>query len=276
MGHHDPERTNRMSAATDYASRHDAAASQQSRIFGPELPGDPWGTLAGFFRLDPNRDPEPNLQIISSYLRPEDALVDVGGGAGRVCLPMAQYCREVVMVEPSTGMGAEFEASRTEAGVSNARRVQAEWMDAQGIEGDMVFSGCVTYFVRDVVPFVEKLVAAARRRVMITLWNEPPPCRGARCSSWRTMRSRSSCPAFASCYPCCGRWISCPTCWYCRTAHGGRRWSIPAARMPWSGLFRVHGFALRTGNGPPASSGTISRRCSSPDMTVFVPDGSGR
>lgn len=179
MGYHDPGRTNRMSAATEYAACHYAVAAQQSRIFGPEPPGDPWGALAGFFRLDPNRDPEPNLQIVSSYLRPDDVLVDVGGGAGRTCLPMARFCTEVVMVEPSPGMGAEFDASRREAGIANARRVQADWMDASDIEGDVVFSGCVTYFVRDIVPFVEKLAAAARRRVMITLWNEPPPCRGA-------------------------------------------------------------------------------------------------
>ncbi len=168
-----------MSAATDYADRHDAVAAQQSRIFGPEPPGDPWGSVAGSFRMDPNRDPEPNLQIISSYLRPEDVLVDVGGGAGRMCLPMARRCREVVMVEPSPRMGAEFDASRAEAGIANARRVQADWMDAADIEGDVALSGCVTYFVRDIVPFVEKLAAAARRRVMITLWSEPPPCRGA-------------------------------------------------------------------------------------------------
>ena len=167
-----------MSAATDYAASHDAAAAQQSRIFGPEPQGDPWGAMAGFFRLDPNRDPEPNLRIISSYLRPEDVLVDVGGGAGRMCLPMARRCMEVVMVEPSPGMGAEFDASRAEAGIDNARRVQSDWMDAVDIEGDVAFSGCVTYFVRDIVPFVEKLAAAARRRVMITLWSEPPPCRG--------------------------------------------------------------------------------------------------
>lgn len=168
-----------MSAATEYTAHHDAVAAQQSRIFGREQPGDPWGALAGFFRLDPNRDPEPNLRIISSYLGPGDVLVDVGGGAGRTCLPLARHCRKVVMVEPSAGMGAEFDASRTEAGIDNARRVHADWMDAADIEGDVVFSGCVTYFVRDIVPFVEKLDAAARRRVVITLWNEPPPCRGA-------------------------------------------------------------------------------------------------
>ncbi len=168
-----------MSAAANYAARHDAVAAQQSRVFGPEPPGDPWGAVAGSFRMDPNRDPEPNLQIISSYLRPEDVLVDVGGGAGRMCLPLARSCGEVVMVEPSPGMGAEFDASRREAGIDNARRVQSDWMDAADIEGDVTLSACVTYFVRDIVPFVEKLVAATRRRVMITLWSVPPPCRGA-------------------------------------------------------------------------------------------------
>ena len=168
-----------MSAATDYAARLDAVAEQQSRIFGPEPPDDPWGAAAESFRMDPSRDPEPNLQMVSSYLRPEDVLIDVGGGAGRICLPLARRCREVVMVEPSPGMGAEFDTSRREAGIYNARRVQADWMDAADIEGDVALSACVTYFVRDIVPFVEKLAAAARRRVMITLWSEPPPCRGA-------------------------------------------------------------------------------------------------
>ena len=129
-----------MSAATDYAARHDAAAAQHSRIFGAEAPGDPWGAEAGFFRLDPNRDQEPNLRIISSYIRPDDVLVDVGGGAGRMCLPLALHCGEVVMVEPSPGMGAEFEASRREAGISNARWIQAAWMDAKDVEGDVVCS----------------------------------------------------------------------------------------------------------------------------------------
>jgi hypothetical protein len=72
-------------------------------------------------------------------------------------------------------MGAEFDASRDEAGISNARRVQSDWLQAAGVTGDVVFSADVAYFVRDIVPFVEKLRDAARRRVMITLWSESPP-----------------------------------------------------------------------------------------------------
>ena len=51
-------------------------------------------------------------------------------------------------------------------------------MDDHGVGGDVVLTCDVTYFVRDIVPFVDKMQAAARRRVMIVVWDEPPPNRG--------------------------------------------------------------------------------------------------
>ena len=137
---------------------------------------DPWrGSTARRFRFDPHRTLEPNLEVIAAYVQPNDVVVDVGGGAGRVSLPLALRCREAVVVDPSPGMGEEFDASRVEAGISNASRVQSDWLDAEGVTGDVVFSADVAYFVRDIVSFVEKLEAAARRRVMITLWSVSPP-----------------------------------------------------------------------------------------------------
>ena len=145
-------------------------------MYGQESSADPWtGATARRFRFDPHRSLEPNLEVIASYVQPDDTVVDVGGGAGRVSLPLALRCREAVVVDPSPGMGAEFDDSRREAGIANARRVQSGWLDAEGIAGDVVFSADVAYFVRDIVPFVEKLEAAARRRVMITLWSVSPP-----------------------------------------------------------------------------------------------------
>ena len=52
-------------------------------------------------------------------------------------------------------------------------------MDDHGIEGEIVLTCDVTYFVRNIVPFIEKMQLAARRRVMILVWSEPPPNRGA-------------------------------------------------------------------------------------------------
>ena len=165
-----------MTAADDYAAHHDAIAAQRDRIYGSDRPTDPWtGEIARLFRFNPHRDLEPNLEVIASYVQPDDVVIDVGGGAGRVSLPLALRCREAIVVDPSSGMGAEFDASRDEAGISNARRVESDWLATEGIAGDIVFSADVAYFVRDIVPFVAKLQAAARRRVMITLWSEAPP-----------------------------------------------------------------------------------------------------
>ncbi len=165
-----------MTAADQFAVCLDAVAEQQSRLHGTAGSGDPWTRrLARLFRFDPRRILEPNLELISRYVQPEDVLVDVGGGAGRVSLPLALRCSEAIVVDPSPAMGEEFEDSRHKAGITNARRIQANWMDLEGVVGDVVFSADVTYFVRDIVPFIEKLESSARRRVMITLWSVAPP-----------------------------------------------------------------------------------------------------
>ncbi|MSQ26262.1 MAG: hypothetical protein EXR49_08390 [Dehalococcoidia bacterium] len=41
--------------------------------------------------------------------------------------------------------------------------------------GDVALAAHVTYFVREIQPFVEKLRRAARRRVMLVLASSPPP-----------------------------------------------------------------------------------------------------
>ena len=167
------------SAAEKYAALLDAVDEQQLRLFGPR-PADIWtGQSAAQFRFDPRRDLDPNLAELAAYILPADVLVDVGGGAGRISLPFALRCREVLTVEPSAGMAAEYEGSREDAGITNARLVPSGWMDDHGIEGDVTLTCDVTYFVRDIVPFIEKLQAAARRRVMVLVWSEPPPNRGA-------------------------------------------------------------------------------------------------
>ena len=159
------------------ARRHDAMVAareaQYRRTRGAEA--DFWGAVAARFRADPRRPLDPFLDRLASYLRPEDVLVDVGGGAGRNSLPMALRCREVINVEPSAGMVAEFEACAREAGIANARCVQRGWLEAEGVEGDLLLAAHVTYFVPEIAPFVEKLDRSARRRVVIAVLTPPPP-----------------------------------------------------------------------------------------------------
>jgi hypothetical protein len=165
-------------AAEHYAALFDANAEQRARVRAGEPPGDRYGgkdCAARRFRYNPKRKLDANLEAIASYVEPGDVVVDVGGGAGRIGLPLALRCKELINVEPSPAMIAEFEACCGESGIANARVVQSGWPPAEAVEGDVVVVTHVTYFVRDIVPFIEALVATARRRVVIAVFDPPPP-----------------------------------------------------------------------------------------------------
>jgi hypothetical protein len=170
-----------MIAAEAYAARFDAVEAQAARLthLRDAVDSDATGGRRGEAsiprtRADPRREPEPELEILASYLQPTDVLVDVGGGSGRLGLPLAQTCREVINVEPSAGAVRAFSAAAAAAGITNVRSLRADWLTAAGIEGDVVLTAHVTYYVRDIVPFVARLQVAARRRVMIVLYSIPP------------------------------------------------------------------------------------------------------
>ena len=163
-----------------YAARIDAVIAQRDRLRGGARDGDRWvGAAIESFRGDPHRSLDPNLEVLASYLQPNDVLVDIGGGAGRISLPLALRCREVVNVDPSDGMAAAFRDSAAQAGITNARVVAGEWPEVEGVTGDIAVIANVTYFVREIVPFVRRLQESIARRVMITVWTTPPPSRNA-------------------------------------------------------------------------------------------------
>ena len=162
------------SAAENYATAVDAYTAQQARAQRPA--GDRWAASAALFRLDPRRELEPNTAAIASLVDTDAVVIDVGGGAGRVSLPIALACKEVINIEPSAAMRDQFAQSAADAGIANARAIDGAWPEAAtSVEGDVVMLANVTYFVRDIVPFVRALDRCARKRVIIAVWSVPPP-----------------------------------------------------------------------------------------------------
>lgn len=138
-------------------------------------PADIWAGCAGSFKPDLSTPLNPFVAKVASFLRPDDVLIDVGGGAGRLSLPLTSRCREVVCVDPSRGMGDVFESTVADAGIGNARFVFGGFPETAGIEGDVALVAHVTYFVTAIGPFIERLNEVARRRVVIGARSIPPP-----------------------------------------------------------------------------------------------------
>ncbi|MCY3505735.1 MAG: hypothetical protein OXH41_06200 [Chloroflexi bacterium] len=168
-----------MTALDAYQARIDAVNAQRRDLELVANDSDRWSKWAEAFRFDPRRELDANEAEIAALVRPDDHVVDVGGGAGRVGLPLALRCRTLTNAEPSPGMGDEFLASASEAGITNATLERASWLDAEA-EGDFVLSVDVVYFVREIDEFVLKLDRAASRRASIWIWSPTPPARNAR------------------------------------------------------------------------------------------------
>lgn len=158
-----------LSAAARFGQMVQASDARRAAEAGAQ--SDRWRPGASSFREDPHRE-NPTLTALGAFIEPNDVVLDVGGGAGRY-LPLAARCNAFINVEPSEGMGVQFEAAVRDAGITNARWLHADWMDAD-ITGDVTFVANVVYYVADIVPFLEKLHAASSRRVMIVMHSLPP------------------------------------------------------------------------------------------------------
>lgn len=170
--------TNADGAAGRYAARVDAVLAQRTRRRGPPPPGDLFAGLPGdhpLIKADPRRPLDSNLEIIASFVETDHVIIDVGGGAGRVSLPLALRCREVVNVEPSAAMAAGFRANAAQAGITNARVIERDWLALDPLPGTLVLANHVAYLTRDIAPFIEKLDRSCRRRILVTVNNPPPP-----------------------------------------------------------------------------------------------------
>jgi SAM-dependent methyltransferase len=139
-----------------------------------DVPADFWQTLAKNFRAPGDSAIDPTPDALAALIGPEDDVIDVGAGGGRIAIALSRRCRELVAVEPSPSMRAVLEEEIARHGVRNVRVVAARWEDAVVEPAALVFAAHVTYGIQAIEPFLRKLDATARKRAALVAVTDPP------------------------------------------------------------------------------------------------------
>lgn len=158
--------TSESALAELWRSLYAARTTQQDRQRAREA--DVWGARADVFarRID---SPDETLGVLLEKLRPGDTLLDVGGGSGRYAIPASQHVKEVVVAEPSAGMGRALLQEVEKRGVANVRWIESGWLEAAAPKAEVVLCAHVLYFTPDVLPFVQKLNEHTLRECIVMI-----------------------------------------------------------------------------------------------------------
>jgi SAM-dependent methyltransferase len=111
---------------------------------------------------------DPFLLRLKSEVTTQTTILDIGAGTGRFALALAPQVKHITAVEPSAAMLGYLRQDASALGLTNISCVQTTWQNAPSDLGaDIVICSHVLYPIRDIVPFLHKLVIAARQACYI-------------------------------------------------------------------------------------------------------------
>jgi protein-L-isoaspartate O-methyltransferase len=99
-----------------------------------------------------------------------DAVLEVGAGSGGFTLPVAQRAARVTALDYSPAMLRVLEENVRRAGLDNVTAVAGDLESAPRAPHDVVLAANALYRVRDARPVVERLLRAARKRLLV-VWS---------------------------------------------------------------------------------------------------------
>ena len=161
-----------------WAARVRANREQAERV-REVMTGDFYAPVSGVFVADPRRTDEPALEALRALARSDETWLDIGAGAGRYALPLAEAVKSVIAVEPSAGMRQALRTGLAEHGIENVRIVPGTWPESLGQLGplpaaDVSLIAHVGYDIEAIGPFLDAMEEATRARCVAVLTDRSP------------------------------------------------------------------------------------------------------
>ncbi len=157
--------------STDWAKLWEELASRdiQATFEGEAQMVKRWRQVARQLDSGERGLPDVLLDHLLKRLTPEMAVLDIGAGIGRWTLPIARVVRRVTAVEPLAGMRQVLWERAAAKGVTNLEVVDIPWLKAEIPQHDVAIAAHATYTTTDLLCFVRKMDASARRTCYLAL-----------------------------------------------------------------------------------------------------------
>ena len=152
--------------------RHHSQSIAAQQNFDPNQ--DFWEGMAQNFKDDPFRKGDPVIDMLEQEFAECRTLVDIGGGAGRLALPLSLSREAVTVVDSSKSMLAELQDSCEEAKIENVSSVFGLWEDAVIDIHEGALCSHVTYGIENIGKFLENVNQYASKRVVIIAFMKSP------------------------------------------------------------------------------------------------------
>lgn len=147
----------------DWEARWKSVVEHRATLASGHANSTYWDRRSGSYARSTQFRVDEFLLVLEPYLSPRKTLIDVGAGAGRHAMPLAERLEWVTAIEPSDGMRSHI------APRDNMTIVASTWEDAEVAPADLVICSHVLYGVADPVPFITKLNRSARDRVFVMM-----------------------------------------------------------------------------------------------------------
>lgn len=113
---------------------------------------------------------DPFFLRVLAQVTSQTTVLDVGAGTGRFALALAPQAKHVTAVEPNASMLHYLRQEAAQQSLTNISLVQTTWQEAAAdVEADLVICSHVLYPIRDIEPFLAKLLNATRRTCYLYL-----------------------------------------------------------------------------------------------------------
>jgi len=137
---------------------------------------DFWHGMAHRFKDDPFRKGDPLIERLLEEFVECETIIDIGGGAGRLALPLALEKKKITVVDSSTAMLEELRDSLRQCAIGNVRTLQCLWEEVPSdlTAHDGALCSHVTYGINDIEMFISNVHRKTLDRVVLISFMQSP------------------------------------------------------------------------------------------------------